>query len=496
MPSGNKINWSKYDQLIIEKLPQYTISEFTSKYLPNISSKAVGSRAKKLGIKPSKKLSKSHKNNISKSASNKLPDDTVKYIIDNINKISRKQIAKDCQTSLYHVNKIVKEHNIILDKSLPQKIAAEKGKEHIHKAQKAAKEMWGSEEYRDKMSKLISTRNKKLWDNEEYRLKVRNGIRQAYDNTDLRDRISKISKERYDNNESVRNILSADRPFKNSKLNDRVADILEWHKISFDREYEIANYKFDFKIGKILLEINGDYWHSLEDNKRNDAAKRTIIERYYPDFKVKTIWESELRSIRGSERLLWAIERGSITPTIISLKDLSIAEASYEATYKFIVSNHYLGPTNRSKYYLTLLLHGEAVAIATYGSPIRQNIGKDALELVRLCRSPYAYNKNMLSYFLSKCEKWIKKNTDAKFLVSYADTRLHNGAVYKAANWVMVGETKPDYQYLSADNIPIHKKTLYNRAIAEGLKEREYAEKYNFKKTSSGTKLKFIRNLN
>ena len=48
---------------------------------------------------------------------------------------------------------------------------------------------------------------------------------------------------------------------------------------------------------------------------------------------------------------------------------------------------------------------------------------------------------------------------------------------------------------MSASNIPMHKKTLYNRAIKCNMKEKEYAEINGFKKVEIGRKMKFIYNI-
>jgi len=96
-----------------------------------------------------------------------------------------------------------------------------------------------------------------------------------------------------------------------------------------------------------------------------------------------------------------------------------------------------------------------------------------------------------MSWFLSKCLRELK-NTDYEFAVSFADTQYHEGTIYKASNWIDYGLCQPDYQYISDVGVPMHKKTLYNRAMRAGMKEREYAESYGYKKVKTGRKLKFV----
>jgi hypothetical protein len=68
---------------------------------------------------------------------------------------------------------------------------------------------------------------------------------------------------------------------------------------------------------------------------------------------------------------------------------------------------------------------------------------KEVLELHRLCLVDDA-PKNSESYFISRCLRWLKQNTDIKTVVSYADENYgHIGTIYKAANFDYLGETSP-----------------------------------------------------
>jgi len=498
MPSGIKINWSDFDQLIEQHLPNMTISEFTENHIPHISKKAVGSRARKLGIIPAKKkLSQSHKDMVSDHFTKEVNEDQKLFICSNLNKISRKDISKKIGVSLYIINKIIKNLDLEIDFEFQKTIHAEKSKEHVHLATEASVKMWDDEEFREKMSKKLSAKTSSLWQDEKYRSKVKNGIQNKYENSDLRERLSAIGKERYQNDESIKKILHADRPFKTSKLNSLVAQVLESHNIDFEIEFELANYKFDFKIGNILLEVQGDYWHNLPPNIKNDRAKLEITRKYYPNYSLRYIWESEFKSIRGKERLLEILGYKQPNPTSIDIQELSFEIYNdKKSAEKFVNSYHYLGWAKRCSKIFRLHFFNQTIILATFGQPVRPNTAPGrVLELIRLCRNPYFYNKNMGSYFLSRCEKSIKKLKEFDNLVSFSDNRLHNGTIYAASNWEYVGETQSDYQYLSSLNVPMHKKTLYNRAKSCGMKEREYAELHSYRKTIVGTKSKWLRKL-
>lgn len=499
MPSGTPIDWSKYDHIIIKYLPSMTIAGWGRKYLPHVSTKAIGARAKKLGVKPGRRrLTQEHKNNISQSVKKELSNYQKEYIIINANKLSRGDISKKLGISLYLVNQCFNDLGIKIDKDFERSIHAQKSRMHIDKATYYAKLKWEDNAFRERMSGLISERSKELWSDERYRSKVLKGIKSAYDETDLKERLSAIGKHSYNTNDKVKSILHAPRKFKNSKLNDRVASVLDGYKIAYDREYELANYKFDFKIGTILLEVHGDYWHNLPKNRKNDRAKSTIIRKFFPHYDLKYLWESEFYSVRGTSRLLEVLGLKEPDPTYIDLSELDFESVNSDiGLEKFMNSYHYLGWTKRGSINYRMKYEDQSVIVASFGYPVRQNTASGkVLELIRLCRNPFFYNKNMASNFLSKCIKDIKSLGIYDNIVSFSDDRLHCGSVYKASNWKLVGKTKSDYEYLSGDNIPMHKKTLYNRAKAAGITEREYAELNNYRKTSIGTKTKFIYRLN
>jgi len=496
MPSGTPINWKLYDDIIVNELPTSTIAILAKKL--GLHPRPLGARAKKLGVKPAKKIvGDKHKEKLRKVFTKPLNEEQRQYLIAYYQQKSRKQLARDLGISYYLVNKEmdliglitpdnVKNAAIVAGSHAGSKLGGERLRELLQN------DIVFAEKWKDG----VKERSKQLWKNELYRLKVRNGIRTIYTNSDLSKRLSKIAKERYLNDPEVRAILSAPRPFKTSKLNDDVAAVLDGHGITYDREYEINNYKFDFKIDNILLEVNGEYWHRLPHNIRNDRAKATVIQLYYPEFQLRTIWEREFRSVRGKERLLEILGFTDRQPVVIQLDDITFKSAISQEVNTFLSSFHYLGGTNRCKYAYGAYLHGELIAVAVFGSLVRQNITKSkAIELIRLCRHPYFYNRNLMSKFLAWACKEIKRMKTYDIIISYADTNIHEGTIYKACNWTDEGLCQPDYQYMSDSGVPMHKKTLYNRAKVAKMTERTYAEANGYRKVYAGQKRRFTLNI-
>ena len=81
------------------------------------------------------------------------------------------------------------------------------------------------------------------------------------------------------------------------------------------------------------------------------------------------------------------------------------------------------------------------------------------LELRRLCLIDDT-PKNAESFFVSRTLKWLRKNTEWKFVVSYADPEQgHTGVIYQAANFKYEGTTSTG-QSLIVDGKPFHIRTL------------------------------------
>lgn len=98
-----------------------------------------------------------------------------------------------------------------------------------------------------------------------------------------------------------------------SKLNKRIFKILNRHHIYFNSEFRIGLKTYDIKFNnKILLEINGDFWHAnpaiykasdilnmpkglrkASDIWKYDKLKKELAEQH--GYKVVYIWESEMK---------------------------------------------------------------------------------------------------------------------------------------------------------------------------------------------------------
>lgn len=107
-----------------------------------------------------------------------------------------------------------------------------------------------------------------------------------------------------------------------------------------------------------------------------------------------------------------------------------------------IEAHHYTRRRTADPMHVFLWKDGdEVIAAAVFTSPINKFFGRGATELSRLVRTPEC--SVPLTKFLSQCIRWLKKNTELAFIISYADESVgHKGYIYQAANFIYVQKRK------------------------------------------------------
>ena len=134
----------------------------------------------------------------------------------------------------------------------------------------------------------------------------------------------------------------------------------------------------------------------------------------------------------------------------MSVKEFNVEVVEREDIRAFIETWHYSKSINgvKASYCFGLYNEGNLIGAMLYGSLGMANAWrkygeneKDVLELRRLCCID-ATPKNTESYFIGKTLKWLKRNTEVKTIVSYADCNQgHEGVIYRASNFLFKGKT-------------------------------------------------------
>lgn len=140
----------------------------------------------------------------------------------------------------------------------------------------------------------------------------------------------------------------------------------------------------------------------------------------------------------------------------MSLIEYTVELVKFQAVKSFVERHHYSHKTHglKNQYCFALFRPGkfgipEMVGAIIYAIPWAPDIASkyypddpdSVLELVRLvCIDDTP--KNTESYFISRTLNYLKKNTDYKLIVSYADPHFgHEGIVYRASNFIFYGRT-------------------------------------------------------
>tara|TARA_R110000868_G_C10830433_1_gene759344 strand:- start:79 stop:729 length:651 start_codon:yes stop_codon:yes gene_type:complete len=134
----------------------------------------------------------------------------------------------------------------------------------------------------------------------------------------------------------------------------------------------------------------------------------------------------------------------------VSVKNFTVSLTTIQVVKDFIETWHYSSNVNglRISHVFGLYYQNNLIGAMIYG-PLGMantwkkyvNGEKEIVELRRLCcidNTP----KNTESYFIGKTLRWLKRNTDYKMVISYADTfHNHEGIIYKASNFNYLGLT-------------------------------------------------------
>lgn len=140
-------------------------------------------------------------------------------------------------------------------------------------------------------------------------------------------------------------------------------------------------------------------------------------------------------------------------------QEFEIKIVSKEKCKSILLKYHYLKDFSKgfkSGFNYGLFLNNEIVGVCIFtGFPVPElskgmfgldrSDQKGLFELSRLCIHPDIQKSehNITSWFVSRCIKILKKETEVRCILSYADNDFHLGTIYKACNFKYYGLSKP-----------------------------------------------------
>ena len=172
----------------------------------------------------------------------------------------------------------------------------------------------------------------------------------------------------------------------------------------------------------------------------------------------------------------------------MKVSDFTIEAVPKKAVTSFIEKwhySHYAGGIQHRQCFALYSPDGKfglprMIGCMIYGQPAMSNTAAKyhpdnpdrCWELRRLCCIDDTPT-NTESFFIGKTLRWLKQNTDAEVIVSYSDLQQgHEGVVYKASNFINVGQTPPGLA-LMVDGKQYHDRSMRSkRPFARALKRR------------------------
>lgn len=250
-------------------------------------------------------------------------------------------------------------------------------------------------------------------------------------------------------------------------------------------------HKFNDLFAASIDRIDGRRGH-IRGNIQIICQAMNMAKRHHSDEKAREF----VAAIRAANCM-------DFKPEEFKFDDLQLMTPTVERAKRFYAKYHYMGLTKRRGVILGAYHQQQMVACATVDVLTRSEIAtkqklepSQVRELARFCIHPDYHIKNLASWFLAKVVKMVRvEMPNIKLLVSFADSTVgHDGSIYLAGNWKYDGDTSPSYHYVKG-NETLHKKTLFNRAVAVGMKEKEYVLANGYVKVLHKPKKRFLLSL-
>lgn len=364
---------------------------------------------------------------------------------------------------------------------------------NFHGTSESAKRNWENDpERRENLSRKM----KDFWENnEEQRRKHSQNAKQQHLDPTYQARMREVQKEGSSIERAVWGYLSV-LGLKEDK---------DWK-----RHFQVDYYSFDVAVFRpdqrtLLIECQGDYWHTQDRVVRKDKAKHEYIEKYYErDYELVYLWEHEFKF---EEKILTKLRNWigvGVHKRELDFSELAVRRVGPRIARELVENYHYLENLGRGGVYIGCFHGEEPIAVAVFAATAQPNVAehygyshKVTKELSRFVIRPDCQVKNFGSWFLSRAVSlFSRERPDIKFLISYADkTYGHLGTLYKASNWTEAGEVPADYWYAGPDGFVIKKQKAYQHAKKMGETEREYTERMGWKKVYGLEKLRFVKHL-
>ena len=289
---------------------------------------------------------------------------------------------------------------------------------------------------------------------------------------------------------------------KGSKVSKFSAEVENWLKtvnIGYSMEsnvpYAGTRMLADFVVGKVVIELNGNYWHTEDKvgtSKHLEKLQLADSNGYELMMFSDAEWSNKQEIIKQSIlRRLGLSEQQSV-----GARKLAVKKVEYKDAKALLDKYHMQGATVAGVWF-GLYLGDELLSVAGFSMKTTgrgQKRSDTVCELVRFCSTkPVVGAASKLINHAHKTLKFTALNT-------FSDNRFFCGKVYKACGFVESRKIAPSYSYIKAGK-PTNKASLQKSAFADNpkllydptLTERELAELNGFKRIYDAGKTLWVK---
>lgn len=208
--------------------------------------------------------------------------------------------------------------------------------------------------------------------------------------------------------------------------NNTFASLLDENSITYNKEFPLQSYSYDFKIDDILVEINPSATHNSNWSPHGD---KWVKKQDYHFNKSKTAMDNGYRCV-----CVWDWDNLDAVVELLKDRDVLYArkcvvkEISEKDASEFLAFHHVQG-NSKARIFVGLFYLDELVSVMTFGKPRYNN--KFEFELIRYCsiKNVVGGAEKLFSYFVKKY--------NPKSVISYCDLSKFSGKVYDKLGFIL-----------------------------------------------------------
>ena len=223
-----------------------------------------------------------------------------------------------------------------------------------------------------------------------------------------------------------------------STYNRHFAKLLDSNSISYEREFLLQKYSYDFKVGNVLIEINPTATHNTHFSP---YGKCRIGKTYHKD-KSKIAKDNGYHVIHvfdwdDTDKVVQLLK----SRETVYARKCDVMVVDYRDTNEYLSNNHLQGTCKGQEIRLGLYYKNQLVSLMTFG---KSRFNKNCeYELLRYCAS-----HNVIGG-AEKLFKYFVNNYKPNSIVSYCDTSKFSGKVYDVLGFKYVKINSPRKHWYS-----------------------------------------------